>query len=55
MRPSFIGSNRDEFLSAAGESGLKLLRKSLIPEIPNVPNAPEAAGYRGFLFSCVGR
>jgi putative methyltransferase (TIGR04325 family) len=43
--------NRDEFLTAAGELGLKLEREFLIWEIPNVPNAPEAADYRGFLFS----
>jgi putative methyltransferase (TIGR04325 family) len=47
--------NRDEFLAAASESGLKLLREFLIWEIPNVPNAPEAADYRGFLFSTTGR
>jgi putative methyltransferase (TIGR04325 family) len=43
--------NRDEFLTAAGELGLKLEREFLIWEIPDVPNAPEAADYRGFLFS----
>jgi putative methyltransferase (TIGR04325 family) len=43
--------NRDEFLAAAGDSGLKLEREFLINEVPNVPNAPEAADYRGFLFS----
>jgi putative methyltransferase (TIGR04325 family) len=47
--------NRDEFLTAAGEAGLKLVREFLIWEIPNVPNAPEAADYRGFLFSRTGR
>lgn len=47
--------NRNEFLSAAGQSDLKLLREFLIWKIPNVPNAPEAADYRGFLFSRAGR
>lgn len=47
--------NRDEFLTAAGESGLKLEREFLIWEIPDVPNAPEAADYGGFLFSPIGR
>jgi putative methyltransferase (TIGR04325 family) len=47
--------NRHEFLTAASESGLKLLREFLIWEIPNVPKAPEAADYRGFLFSPTGR
>ena len=47
--------NRDEFLAAAGDSGLKLLREFLIWEMPDVPNAPEAADYRGFLFSASER
>lgn len=47
--------NRNEFLTAASESGLKLLREFLIRETPNVPNAPEAADYRGFLFSSPSR
>ncbi len=47
--------NRDEFLGAAGESGLNLEREFLIWEIPSVPNAPEAAHYGGFLFSPTGR
>lgn len=47
--------NRNEFLTAAVESGLKLEREFLIWEIPNVPNAPEPADYRGFLFSPTGR
>jgi putative methyltransferase (TIGR04325 family) len=47
--------NRDEFLGAAGESGLNLEREFLIWEIPSVPNAPESAHYGGFLFSPTGR
>ena len=43
--------NRDEFLAAAGDAGLKLLREFLIWEMPDVPHAPEVADYRGFLFS----
>jgi putative methyltransferase (TIGR04325 family) len=47
--------NRGEFLTAASDSGLTLLREFLIWEIPDVPNAPEAADYRGFLFAPTGR
>ena len=47
--------NRDEFLGAAKESGLTLLREFLINEVPYVPNAPEAADYRGFLFAPTSR
>jgi len=47
--------NRDEFLGAATDSGLALLKEFLIAERPVVPNAPEAANYRGFLFAATGR
>jgi putative methyltransferase (TIGR04325 family) len=43
--------NRDEFLGAATDLGLNLVREFLIWECPDVPNAPEAADYRGFLFA----
>ena len=43
--------NRGEFLTAADELGLELLREFLIAERPVVPGAPEQADYRGFLFA----
>ena len=42
--------NRGEFLAAAVENGLELLREFLIDERPFVAGAPEQADYRGFLF-----
>jgi putative methyltransferase (TIGR04325 family) len=47
--------NRDEFLDAATDLGLTLLKEFLIAERPCVRNAPGAADYRGFLFSATGR
>jgi putative methyltransferase (TIGR04325 family) len=42
--------NRGDFLAAAAENGLELLREFLIDERPFVAGAPEQADYRGFLF-----
>lgn len=47
--------NRDEFLGAAADFGLRLRREFLISERPFVPGAPEQADYRGFLFEANGR
>jgi putative methyltransferase (TIGR04325 family) len=47
--------NRDEFLGAAADLGLTLLKEFLIWERPIVRDAPEAADYRGFLFCATGR
>jgi putative methyltransferase (TIGR04325 family) len=41
--------NRGEFLGAAAELGLSLLREFLVWETPNVRGAPEQAQYRGYL------
>ena len=47
--------NRDEFLEAAIESGLGLVKEFLVAERPMVPNVPETADYRGFLFAATDR
>jgi hypothetical protein len=47
--------NRGEFLEAAKDLGLTLLKEFLVGERPGVPHAPEAADYRGFLFSVAPR
>jgi putative methyltransferase (TIGR04325 family) len=46
--------NEREFLNAAEEVGLTLVREFLINEHPPVPDGPEQADYRGFLFSAPG-
>ena len=46
--------NRDEFLQAAGQSGLRLVREVVSGEQPFIWGAPEQPVYRGFLFQ-VGR
>lgn len=43
--------NRDEFLGAANEAGLLLLREFLIDERPRIERAPEQPAYRGYLFA----
>jgi putative methyltransferase (TIGR04325 family) len=43
--------NRDEFLGAARDAGLRLEREFLAPGVIDPPGAPEAAVHRSFLFS----
>jgi putative methyltransferase (TIGR04325 family) len=42
--------NRDEFLTAAREAGLRLAREFLADERPYAHGAPEQCEFRGFLF-----
>lgn len=51
-RTEYVGwcLNRGEFLGAAREAGLSLLREFLIGERPPIQGAPQPCEYRGFLF-----
>jgi hypothetical protein len=43
--------NREEFLTAASQSGMALIREFLIRETPAVRGAPEQFESRGYLFA----